>query len=137
MIIAVVSAIAIPRLSRGSQGTAEATMARDAQVMQKALELYAAEHNGAFPPAATVTHQLTKYTDAKGMVSDTKSPPYEFGPYLRKVPALAAGPNKGSSAIATAPAPGVGWIYDPAEGTITANTTPPVAASAPASAPVY
>lgn len=136
MILAVVAAIAIPRLSRGGQGTAEAAMARDTQVMQKALDLYAADHNGAFPPAATVTHQLTQYSDAKGVVSSTRTPPYEFGPYLRKIPAVAAGPHKGSTGIATEPAPGVGWVYDPAEGTITANTTPVAAASAPASEPV-
>jgi general secretion pathway protein G len=135
LILAVVSAIAIPRLSRGSQGSAEAALARDVQVMQKAIDLYAAEHNGMFPDGATVTHQLTMYSDAKGGLSSTKAPPYEFGPYMRKIPGVPAGPNKGNNAIATAAAPGVGWVYDPAEGTIAANTTDPTPTTAPASAP--
>jgi general secretion pathway protein G len=135
LILAVVSAIAIPRLSRGSQGSAETALARDVQVMQKAIDLYAAEHNGTFPDGATVTHQLTMYSDIKGALSNTKAPPYEFGPYMRKIPAVPAGPNKGSNAIAAAAAPGVGWVYDQAEGTIVANTTDPAPTSAPASAP--
>ena len=55
VILGVIAAIAIPRLSRGSQGAAEAACTRDVQVIQKAIDLYAAEHNGAFPGAACCT----------------------------------------------------------------------------------
>ena len=125
VILATIAAIAIPRLSRGSQGSAETAVARDVQVMQKAIDLYAADHNGAFPDPAMIADQLTRYTDAAGASSTQKTARYTFGPYLRKVPAVGSGPNKGSSNISTAPGIGVGWIYDPAEGTISPNMTPP------------
>ena len=132
VILAAIAAIAIPRLSRGSQGSLEAALARDIQVLQKSIDLYAAEHNGAFPNSAMISNQLTMYTDAGGATSQSKTPPYVFGPYLRKVPPLPSGPNKGSSNISTAPGVGVGWIYDPTEGTITPNTDPvPASATAP------
>lgn len=124
VILAAIAAIAIPRLSRGSQGSAETATARDVQVLQKAIDLYAAEHNGAFPNSAMIEDQLTLYTDAAGSTSKSKASPHTFGPYLRKVPAVPTGPNKGNRNISTAPGLGVGWIYDPAEGTITPNNAP-------------
>ena len=129
VILATIAAIAIPRLSRGSEGSAEATLSRDVQILQKAIDLYAAEHNGAFPDAARIADQLTLHTDAGGAASKQKSSQFEFGPYMRKVPPVPVGPNKGNTAISTAPGPGVGWIYDPTEGTITPNTTPPATVS--------
>jgi prepilin-type N-terminal cleavage/methylation domain-containing protein len=135
VILAAVVAIALPRLSRGSQGSTDAALARDVQVMQKSIDLYAADHNGAFPDPAMIADQLTQYTDAQGSMSRTRSSPYTFGPYLRKVPAVPCGPNKGSSHISTAAGIGVGWIYDPAEGTITANNaTAPISATQPVTA---
>ena len=131
VILAAIAAIAIPRLSRGSQGSVDAALARDVQVLQKAIDLYAAEHNGAFPNAAMIADQLTLYTDSAGAMSASKTPPHSFGPYLRKVPAVPAGPNKGSSNISTAPGIGVGWIYDPTEGTIAANTNAVPVTTAP------
>lgn len=131
VILGAIAAIAIPRLSRGSQGASNTALARDVQVLQKAIDLYAAEHNGAFPSAAMIADQLTQYTDHTGSMSTSKSPPYPFGPYLRKVPAVPCGPNKGSSHISTAAGSGVGWIYDPAEGTITPNTDPVSTTTAP------
>lgn len=124
VILAAIAAIAIPRLSRGTQGSMEAALARDVQVLQKAIDLYAAEHDGAFPNGAMVTDQLTLYTDPTGAMSKSKTPPYTFGPYLRKIPPVPTGPNKGNSNISTASGVGVGWIYDPTEGTITPNMAP-------------
>ena len=131
VILAAIAAIAIPRLSRGTRGSADAALTRDVQVLQKAIDLYAAEHNGAFPNGAMVADQLTLYTDNAGAMSKSKSPPHNFGPYLRKVPPLPSGPNKGNSHISTAAGIGVGWNYDPTEGTITPNTSPTAATTAP------
>jgi len=122
VILALVAAIAIPRLSRGSQGSTDAALARDVQVMQKAIDLYAADHNGAFPDPAMIADQLTLYTDTRGVVSKTKERPYSFGPYMRAVPPVPTGPAKGSTVIGTVGGTGIGWIYDHAEGAITANT---------------
>jgi prepilin-type N-terminal cleavage/methylation domain-containing protein len=136
VILGLVAAIAIPRLSRGSQGSAEAATARDIQVLQKAIDLYAAEHNGTFPNSAMIAEQLIQYTDASGAMSKTKSATFSYGPYLRRVPPLPAGPHKGNSNISTTAGVGVGWIYDPTEGTISPNNaTPPISATQPSLPP--
>ena len=49
---------------------------------------------------------------------------YAFGPYIRAIPAVPVpGAKKGCVKIAAADAVGVGWIYNEAEGTISANAT--------------
>ena len=140
VVIGVIAAVAIPRLSRGSQGSADAATTQNAAVLQKALDLYAAEHAGAYPTAEQIADQLTLYTDLFGGVSKKKTVPFDFGPYLRKVPAIQTGPNKGSGAISTVPGPGVAWVYNPSTGTIAPNlansaktlpATQPVAQGAP------
>ena len=135
VILALIAAIAIPRLSRGSQGSAEAATVKNAALLQKAIDLYAAEHNGAFPNPMLIGEQLTLYSDAAGTVSKTRSGAHPFGPYVRKVPAVLTGPNKGSSGIGTAPGNGVGWVYNHAEGAITANTGDAAAATNPPTLP--
>ena len=127
VIIGVIGAIAIPRLSRGSQGSADAATVQSAAVLQKALDLYAAEHAGAYPAPDQITDQLTLYTDIFGGVSKKKTIPFDFGPYLRKVPAIPTGPNKGKTAIATTAGSGVAWVYNPQDGTITPNLSRSVA----------
>ena len=134
VLLGIIAAIAIPRLSRGSEGSIEAAAARDLAVLQKAIDLYAAEHDGAFPHPNQIAAQLTQYTDAGGTVSTQKVGSFNYGPYVRKVPPLKAGPNRGNSGIATEPGSGVGWIYNPVEGTIAPNTQAPLVANPPPAA---
>ena len=131
VLLGIIAAIAIPRLSRGSEGSIEAAASRDLSVLQKAIDLYAAEHDGAFPHPNSIAAQLTQYTDGGGTVSTQKVGSFNYGPYVRKVPPLKAGPNRGNSGIATEPGTGVGWIYNPVEGTIAPNTQPPLNAANP------
>jgi general secretion pathway protein G len=121
MIIAVVGAIAIPRLSRGSEGAAKSALRASLHAMNQALDLYAAEHYGAFPSAGGIADQLTKFTDDAGGTSPTFSGTHQFGPYLRTIPPVPIGPRKGKTVIATSDGPTVGWIYDPVNGVIGAN----------------
>ncbi|HEX8914345.1 MAG TPA: hypothetical protein VF796_18505 [Humisphaera sp.] len=99
--------------------------------LRAAVELYAQEHGGSYPaPAAgvTVADLLTRYSDADGTAtSATKDPAagVVLGPYLRSVPAVAAGPYKGATGIAAAHGPGVGWVYDPATGRVEPNLEQP------------
>ena len=121
VLIGVIAAIAVPRMSRGTEGSADTAMARDVAVLQRALDHYAAEHGGAFPAADKVADQLTLFTDAAGAVSKQKTPPFTFGPYVNRIPVMPKGPNRGSTKIAATAAPGVAWVYDPADGAVTAN----------------
>lgn len=119
-IIVVIGAIAVPRFSRGVEGAGNNALVRDLAVLNRAIDLYAAEHCGRFPDHR-VASQLTQFTDASGATSPIRSEVFVYGPYLRRIPGLPIGSNRGSSVIATAASPGVGWIYNPAEGRFAPN----------------
>lgn len=124
VIIGIIGAIAIPRLSRGSQSAADNALRGNLAVLRRAIELYAAEHDNQFPTEALINTQLTQYTSLAGAVNPTKDATHIYGPYLKDVPPLPVGAAKGGKTIAGAPAAGVGWIYVEATGAINANTTP-------------
>lgn len=127
VIIGIIGAIAIPRLSRGSAGAADNAVKGNLAVLRSAIELFAAEHNGIYPGkdsagnAEDVVDQLTTYTDVDGNTSATRTGAFIYGPYLKSVPPLPVGARKGSTDIAALDGAGVGWIYDAATGSITAN----------------
>lgn len=124
VIIAIIGAIAIPRMSRGSAGATDSAIAADLAVLRNAIELYAAEHNGDYPALGTVANQLTLYSDADGNTNATKTSTFIYGPYIRKVPALKVGAEKGSTGFTdTAGEAGAGWVYDEDTGNLYANTT--------------
>lgn len=122
-IIAILAAIGIPRMSRGSRGANDSAVSGNLAVLRNAIDLYSAEHGGAFPTAAAIADQLTKYTDIGGTASATKTTTAIYGPYLRSIPPLPVGAKKGSTGIDIEDGIGVGWLYVEASGTIKANTT--------------
>jgi prepilin-type N-terminal cleavage/methylation domain-containing protein len=121
-IMAVLAAIAIPRMGRGSRGAGDSALGANLAVLRNAIDLYAAEHQGAYPAAATFSAQLTQYTDSSGATSATKDSTHIYGPYLRSIPPLPVGAKKTSTGVAAADADGVGWIYNASTGSIAANT---------------
>ncbi len=123
VIIGIIAAVAIPRMSRGSAGAADAALSGNLAVLRSAIDLYAAEHTGAFPTVALAPTALTQYTDSAGAVSATRTTTCIYGPYLRKVPPLPVGAAKGNTGIAAATGTDVGWIYNATTGDIAANTT--------------
>lgn len=123
VIIGIIGAIAIPRLSRGAEGAADSALAGDLAVLRNAIDLYATEHGGDYPALATFEAQLTQYTDEQGNTNATKTGEFIYGPYLRAVPALKVGAEKGSNTVTDSPGVATfGWVYDADTGTITANT---------------
>jgi prepilin-type N-terminal cleavage/methylation domain-containing protein len=121
VIVAVLAAIAIPKLSRGSDGANDSALAQDLSVLQGAVDMYAAEHGGAFPSAGNITSQLTMFTDGQGNTSTTRVGSFQLGPYLKAVPPLPVGANRGSTGISGVDGAGVGWLYDASNGVIQAN----------------
>ena len=122
-IIAILAAIGIPRMSRGAKGASDAALTGDLATLRNAIDLYAAEHGGAFPTTTDVNTQLTQYTNISGAVNATKTATHIYGPYMRSIPPLPVGGKKGNSTIADANGAGVGWIYNSSDGTIKSNTT--------------
>ena len=124
VIIGIIAAIAIPKLSRGAAGAADSSLAGDLKVLRTAIDMYATEHGGKYPTdATTLEDQLKKYTDDQGGTADAKDSTHVYGPYLRAVPALPVGANKGSTAITASAGGSAGWVYDATKGTINANAT--------------
>ncbi len=120
-IIAILAAIGIPRMSRGARGASDSALTGDLATLRNAIDLYAAEHGGAFPPADDPCDYLIKYTTAVGDPVATKDGTHIYGPYMRSIPPLPVGTNKGKNTIAGAAADGVGWVYDKTTGSISAN----------------
>jgi len=122
VIIGIIGAIAIPRMSRGASGAADSSLVGDLAVLRSAIDLYKAEHGGTLPAFATFEAQLTTYTNDAGTTNATKSSTYYLGPYLRELPKLKVGSNKGQSAIvATQGGTTAGWVYVAATGDISGN----------------
>ena len=122
VIIGIIGAIAIPRMSRGAAGAADSSLVADLAVLRSAIDLYKAEHGGTLPAFATFEAQMTTYTNDAGTANATKSSTYYLGPYLRELPKLKVGSNKGQSArVATQGGTTAGWVYDETTGAISAN----------------
>lgn len=140
VIIGIIAAIAIPRISCGARGAGDSALRSNLAIMRSAIELYASEHNGVFPGAKDAggtygsagtddafKNQLLYYTDSSGRVAETKDTTHIYGPYIRKnMPPLPVGANKGSSDVTvanTGPTAGgtTGWVYNYVTGEIIAN----------------
>jgi prepilin-type N-terminal cleavage/methylation domain-containing protein len=118
VIIAIIAAIAIPKMSRGSAGAGDSAVSQDLSTMRAALELYQTEHGGTYPSnalATTFVNQLTEYTDNLGNTQSTKDTTHIYGPYLKAVPSLPVGTNKGLNTFTITGPAGTGtygWFYD-------------------------
>ncbi len=126
VIIGVIAAIAVPRLTRGATNASATALAANLAALRNAVELYRAEHEGAFPTVANFVNQMTQFSDTGGTnfaAAANVGAGIVYGPYLKGVPALPVGAEKGSTAVAAAAAVGVGWIYTDASGVIVCNTT--------------
>ncbi len=128
VIIGVIAAIAVPRISRGAKGAADSALRGDLAALRNAIDLYAAEHSGAFPAEGKFLEQVTTYTDDLGADVAAPDATHIYGPYLRAIPPLpvagvgATAGAKGSTIVSSTMATNVGWDYTELTGTITANT---------------
>ena len=111
-------------MSRGAAGAADSSLSGSLAVMRSGLDIYATEHGGKFPVLATFTDQMTLFTDFNGVTNVAKGGAFIYGPYLRKIPPLPVGTERGSIGVAAAAGTaGAGWVYNDVSGTMLANTT--------------
>jgi prepilin-type N-terminal cleavage/methylation domain-containing protein len=138
VIIGVIAAIAVPRISRGARGAGESALRGSLAGLRNAIDMYSAEHNGAWPGTlgasnteAILIDQLTKKTDLPGNPGTTAGT-HIFGPYLRgSFPPAPVGTNAGGKTVflttaspiqgAVATAGTAGWIYNYQTGEIIIN----------------
>lgn len=90
-IIAVLGAIAVPRMTKASQRAAANALQANLTNVRKGIDQYYAEHlrfpgynhaNGS-PANKAFVNQLTKYTNAAGAPSAGRTTTHIYGPYLR------------------------------------------------------
>ena len=143
VILGIIAAIAIPRISSGSRNAGESALRADLASLRNAIDWYYGEHNNAFPGQVTdggngpdtegaFINQLTMYSNSSGEVTSNKDPDYPFGPYVRGTfPASPIGDNKGKATVTvvnqvgpltSTPGDGTGWVYNSKSGEIIANT---------------
>jgi prepilin-type N-terminal cleavage/methylation domain-containing protein len=122
VIIGIIAAIAIPRMSRGAAGASDSALIADLSRMRSAIDLYQTEHGGNFPDLVNDQGlQLTEFTDDTGKTSASKTGNYIYGPYIRVIPPLPVGADKGKTAIILNYAATNGWDYDLSTGILKAN----------------
>src|SRR3954470_16328056 len=103
VIIGIIAAIAIPRMSRGSAGAADSALAQNLAILRNAVDMFQTEHGGAYPGSVgsvPIEKLLLEYSNAAGdATSAQKTSTCIYGPYLRAVPPLTVGSNKGKNGI--------------------------------------
>lgn len=125
VIIAIIGAIAIPRMSRGTAGAADSALTANLAVLRNAIDLFHTEHGGVYPKLDQLADRLLGYTNEAG---DPNSPDpnvrdaaHPYGPYLRAIPPLPVGSNKGSTAFTGTMGGTAGWYYNETTGDVRAN----------------
>lgn len=122
-ILGILAAVAVPRMSRGAAGATSSRMRSDLSTMRSALELYYAEHNNNYPAVGDFNNALVaQFSDVDGNLNATKTGVFIYGPYLKEVPTIQVGAQKGNNGVAAADAAGIAWLYNDTTGVITPNT---------------
>jgi len=143
ILLGLIAALTIPMVSGYRSSADETALRSDLALLRSGIEMFAADHNGAYPgsitdginpaggEAAFVAH-LTKFSNADGEVAGARSDEYPFGPYLTNgVPRLTVGAladNNGVKVVASAAAltgeanPAKAWMYSTATGQIICNS---------------
>lgn len=127
VIIGIIGAIAIPRMSRGAEGAADSALTANLATIRSALDLFATEHGGKYPAFGDLPNALIQYSDEAGTTFvAVRDATHIYGPYLRAIPPLPVGPDKGNAAFVngTYTAGAGGWVYGAALGSIKSNTDP-------------
>jgi general secretion pathway protein G len=143
LILGIIATIAVPRVIRSTANAQESALKQDLSAIRSGIELYASDHNGAFPGAVAdglgnaagsedaFKNQLLYYTNVNGAVSQTKSASHPFGPYLRRpFPKAPIGAHTGSStvkvenagALLTGSDGSTAWRYDYTTGEFILNS---------------
>ena len=120
VIMGIIAAIALPRLSSASENAARNAVAHDRSVLQRAIDLYTLEHLNTLPHAGAASKEifvlrLLARTDENGVILEHG----HLGPYLSTVPVNRV--NGLATIRRDGAAPGAnthGWRYDTATGQI-------------------
>ena len=127
IILGILAAIVIPQFTNASKEAKLSSLVTQVQSLRSQIALFKLQHNDRLPgvaplvdsggPAdaaqATFWNQMTLFSDLDGATSATKTATHVYGPYMQSIP---TNPLNNSQTIASAAAPGVGFVYDFAGG---------------------
>lgn len=147
IILGVLAGIAVPRFTVSSEDAKQSALNVDISVLERATELYKHQHRGQWPgarkytdgtpvalaadAAASLVKQLTLYSNADGVTSNTRTAVYKFGPYLKN--GIPVNPFNGSAdvtcditetditVVVGAQSDGTGWKFYVKTGRVTPN----------------
>ena len=106
IILGILAAIVIPQFTNASTDARKSSTVSQLQTLRSAIELFKVQHNDIAPDlAGNQWAQLLSKTNVAGAVDNTATGIY--GPYLESTP---KNPLNGLSAVAIAPAVGIGWV---------------------------
>jgi len=120
VIMAVLAATIIPQFTSSTKDAQNSAVEFNSRTLRAQIELYKAHHNGAYPDLSKGANleQLTKYTDASGATSATKTGAYVYGPYVAEIPKNPFNNKNAVQAVTDNPptkgisGDGYGWQYN-------------------------
>ena len=118
VILGVFAAMVVPQLTSAASETREGSAKMNLHRLRTQLELYAQQHNGAYPQLEDFEAQMTLSSDADGLTAPLGTSGYPLGPYIREVP---ANPQTGTADISDGAVGTSAWYYDQATGGFRAN----------------
>lgn len=138
VILGILAAIAVPKLTNASQTARENTLKDDLRFLRTQITVYQSQHHDVYPgfPGGDISStptegdfvaQMTMYSDERGNTNATGTAAYKYGPYLSRMPENPVN----SFATITIIGPGgamtpdgtTGWLYSPSTGQILPNLT--------------
>lgn len=98
LIVGIITSVVLPQFQDSSMDAKISALQYNLNIVRKALELYATQHNGEYPNAEnhnTFVKQLINYTNLNQQVTTAKNLEYPYGPYLKnKIPKNPLANNK-------------------------------------------
>lgn len=128
VILSILAAVVVPHFSNAGRVSRENVMREDLRFMRSQISVYRAQHHAApgypggdnnqAPTEAAFLEQMSRPTNAHGVVGPLNSADYPLGPYIGKIPpnpvnALDTIRMVAPGAFPTEPAGTHGWVYQP------------------------
>lgn len=116
VILGILAAIVVPQFTTAANEARNGNTATQISTLENQLELFQAR-TGAYPTLAELQADSTVHDEFEGLGWG----PLIDGDYIKEPP---VNPYNDSTSVAAADAPGVGWIYDAATGSLEPGDVP-------------
>ncbi len=115
VILAILAVVVVPQFTDASADVKTSALSASLHTIRSQIELYKAQHNGAYPTRASLISVMTQKTKVDGTVDTTNG---KFGPYLQTTP---VNPVDSLNSIAASQDGSGGWAYDEGSGSFKSN----------------